>query len=74
MRYSEPHAPLEGFSVPMKRVEVVIGFDDGTTITEPFNLLTKDGDTRQIVYVEVDGRRFELRKKYTEKDYSWMSD
>ena len=54
----EPHEPKSGFHIPIKRCEVVIHFTDGTSITEPFNMIVQGGTERRIAYIEVDGVRY----------------
>lgn len=70
----EPHEPDSRYRIPIKRCEVTIGFTDGTTLTEPFNMILQDGEERVIEWVAVDGRKFYMPRKHEEKDLSWMGD
>lgn len=59
MGFSEPHAPLDGFHVPMKRCEIVVRFDDGTESVHVLNMILEDGTERVIDRVEIDGEIYE---------------
>ena len=70
MGFSEPHAPLDGFHVPMKRCGIVVHFTDGTESVHVLNMILEDGTERVIDRVEIDGETYvkERRCKLIETD------
>lgn len=74
MGFSEPHAPLEGFHVPMRRCEIVVHFTDGTESVHVLNMILEGGEEREIEWVSADGRRFYMPRGHEENDFVWLTD
>ena len=50
--------PRDNAAPRFKRCEITIVYSDGTTLTDPRNLVWEDGTERHVVAVLIDGERW----------------